>query len=157
MIVVELLGDPVAKGRPRFSVGRTRGGRQFVNIYTPAKTRAYERAMAWAGKVAMAGQKPLLGPLKVTVTAFFAVPASWPAKKRDAALAGVIRPTGKPDVENCCKSATDGLNGIVYRDDAQIVDQRGIKLYAELPRIKVEIEELSPQFFEALETAAEDA
>ena len=31
------------------------------------------------------------GPLKVTVTASLAVPASWSTKKRDAALAGVIR------------------------------------------------------------------
>ena len=33
----------------------------------------------------------------------------------------------------------DALNGIVWKDDVQIVDGRVVKLYAEQPRVEVEI------------------
>ena len=66
MIVIELPGEPRGKGRPRSRIARGGAGQQFVAVYTDAKTRAYEKALAWAGKAAMGGRKPLLGPLAVT-------------------------------------------------------------------------------------------
>jgi Holliday junction resolvase RusA-like endonuclease len=130
-ITVILLGEPRGKGRPRF----TRNG----HPYTPAKTRAYEREMAQAGKAAMRGREPLTGPLNVAVTAIMGVPPSWSAKKRDAALVGAIWPTGRPDADNCQKAAFDSLNGICWRDDSQIVRATIEKRYGEEPLIKIEI------------------
>jgi Holliday junction resolvase RusA-like endonuclease len=138
MIVVELPGEPIGKGRPRFRPVTTKDGRSFVNAYTPARTRAYERALAMTAKVAMRGKPPILGPLAVTVTAFFAVPASWSNKKRDAALAGIVRPTGRPDYDNVIKSL-DALNTIVFADDAQIVQAKVAKVYDEQPRLRIEV------------------
>lgn len=130
-IVVVLPGQPLGKGRPRF----TRKG----HAYTPAKTRAYERALGYAGQVAMKGREPLTGPLNVTVTAIMGVPPSWSAKKRDAALVGAIWPTGRPDADNCQKVAFDGLNGICWRDDSQVVRATIEKRYGEEPKVQVEI------------------
>lgn len=48
-------------------------------------------------------------------------------------------PGKKPDFDNIGKICCDALNGIAFHDDAQIVDGRVIKLYAEQPRIEVEI------------------
>ena len=145
MIVVELPGEPRGKGRPRSRIaGSKGGGQQFVAVYTDAKTRAYEKALAWAGKAAMGARKPLLGPLAVAVEAVFGVPRSWSRPKRDSALAGILRPTGAPDYDNVAKAACDGLNGIVFGDDSQIVEARITKRYGEEPMLRIEVAPTEP-------------
>ena len=143
MIVVELPGEPRGKGRPRSRIARGGAGQQFVAVYTDAKTRAYEKALAWAGKAAMGGRKPLLGPLAVTVDAVFGVPRSWSRRERDAALAGVRRPTGAPDCDNVFKTI-DALQGIVFANDSQIVEARITKRYGEEPMLRVEVRPAEP-------------
>jgi Holliday junction resolvase RusA-like endonuclease len=153
VIEFTLHGEPMGWQRGGIRVARTRGGKAFATVYTPAKTRKYQTALAMAAKIAMRGKAPLDGPLKLTVTAFMGVPSSWSAKKRDAALAGVIRPTGKPDFDNFLKQV-DALKTIVWADDAQVVDGRLVKLYAEAPRFHVaveQIEALSPLLSAPLE------
>ena len=44
--------------------------------------------------------------------------------------------------DNVLKAAGDGLNGIVWRDDAQIASAQIIKLYSETPRLIIEVREL---------------
>lgn len=140
MIVVSLPGEPRGKGRPRSRIARGKAGQQFVAVYTDAQTRAYEKALAWAGKVAMGARQPLTGPLAVAVEAVMGVPASWSRPKRDRALAGVVRPTGAPDVDNMLK-VIDGLHGIVFENDSQIVEAKISKRYGENPRLHIEIRE----------------
>jgi Holliday junction resolvase RusA-like endonuclease len=149
VITIELPGDPVPKGRPRFRAVTARNGRSFVNAYTPAKTRSYERALAMTAKVAMRGRPPLEGPLKVAVTAFLAVPSSWSNKKRDMALSGIIWPVGRPDADNFQKAAWDSLNSIVWIDDSQVVDARIVKTYAEQPSLRIEVQPLETMIGEA--------
>ena len=68
------------------------------------------------------------------------VPASWSRPKRDKALAGVLRPTGAPDVDNMLK-VIDGLHGIVFENDSQIVEAKISKSYGENPLLRIEISE----------------
>lgn len=56
---------------------------------------------------------PYEGPIQIQVTARFVKPQSKPKKRR-------VWPTGKPDWDNLGKLVSDALNGVVYRDDAQI-------------------------------------
>jgi len=141
MISFELHGKPVGWQRTGLRVVTPKGKKPFATIYTPAETRAYQRAVALAAKVAMKGQGPLAGPLRLLVIAFMPVPASWSGRKRDAALAGTLRPTVKPDYDNIIKQM-DALKGIVWTDDVQVVDGRAVKLYAENPRLRVEISQI---------------
>lgn len=67
------------------------------------------------------------------------VPSSWPKTKKAQALAGTIRPTTKPDQDNVLKAIFDGLNGVAWRDDVQVVDITSRKRYAPLPGVYVEI------------------
>lgn len=120
---VNIPGQPVAKGRPRFSQnGRT---------YTPAKTRIWEKsARILAGqKMFMEERRPFTEPLQLRVVATFEIPPSWPGWKREAAAKGVIQHTVTPDGDNLVKAAKDALNGVVYADDAQVVMHTGTKLY----------------------------
>jgi len=112
---VILAGQPVGKGRPRF----TRAGR----TYTPAKTKEYEEKLRSAARAAMKelDRDPTEMPCRVVILAQFEIPKSWPKYKKQAALTGEgnYRP-GKPDIDNIAKAALDAMNGIVFKDDALV-------------------------------------
>ena len=57
---------------------------------------------------------------------------------------GIIRPVKKPDVDNIAKAVFDSLNGIAYKDDAQVVELSMSKYYAENGFVKVMLEEMEP-------------
>lgn len=120
------------KGRPR----ATRRG----TVYTPAQTVSAE---AWIKSCAceQIGQPLLTTPLNVSVEIDVAVPESWSRKRREAAMAGETRPTGKPDLDNCIKILMDALNGIAWRDDAQVVRLTARKRYGAVPQTVVNITE----------------
>lgn len=133
-----VLGQPVGKARPRFS--RTR-------VYTPAKTVRYEEQISEAAKVAMYGLPPVATDVAfdVEIEAYYAVPASWSKKRRISALQGVDRPMTKPDLDNLAKSVLDGMNGIVFEDDKQVVGLTVTKHYSDTPRIEVVVRVAHPK------------
>jgi Holliday junction resolvase RusA-like endonuclease len=131
-VTISLPGAPRGKGRPRF--GR-RGS--FVAVWTDKKTFAYEELLTEAGMDAMAPNLPHLGALSVRIEAGMPVPASWSRKKQQAALAGDLNPTGKPDFDNIAKIVGDALNKIVWKDDSQIIVCAFRKFYAAEPALTV--------------------
>lgn len=133
MITFTIPGPPVGKQRPR----ATRTGR----MYTPAKTVKYESLVALAAQDAMQGAIPLSGPVRVTINIYCEIPASWSHKKKTAALNGEIKAIGRIDWDNAAKSVGDGMNGIVYQDDRQIVWALVTKQYAAAPCVEVQVSE----------------
>lgn len=127
-------GDPVGKGRPRVS---TIGG--HARMFTPAKTASYEGLIAMTGTEAMAGRTLLEGAVMVEMRIVLPVPASKSKKFKAQALAGEIFPTKKPDMDNVIKAIYDGLNGVVWKDDVQVVDAFVRKRYGEVPGVHVRI------------------
>lgn len=124
-------------GKDRHRIGR--GGR----VFTPTRTLDGEQVIAWEAVLAMRGYAPLTGPVRLTLTATLPIPRSWSAKRRAAALAGEIFPTGKPDLSNVLKSCEDGIEkGGVLRDDAQIVDVVAAKRYGDVPSLLIEVAEI---------------
>lgn len=120
-------GEPVAKGRPR----ATRAGR----MYTPAKTVRYESTVALFAQQAMAGRLPFDGALYMVLCATWEWPASWSAKKR----AANHFKTSRPDLDNIIKACCDGMNGIVFHDDAQVVLMSPAKLYGDKPGVQIKV------------------
>jgi Holliday junction resolvase RusA-like endonuclease len=120
-------GVPVAKGRPKFS---TRGG--VPRAYTPAKTRTFEENAKAIATQAMGALKPCRSSVQMSLVVFVPIPASWPKGKRAQALAGLMHPTSRPDLDNYEKAITDALNG------SQICDVVKSKRYAENPRVVLE-------------------
>lgn len=127
-------GHPQGKGRARAFV---RAG--HVGHYTPEKTRSYESMIRGAAIDAMAGRPPFDVPVAVRVDAIFDVPASWSKKKREAALAWTIKPGKKPDIDNVVKAVVDACNGVVFKDDALIVQGSYSKAYGIAPGVIVEV------------------
>lgn len=140
MIRVELAGDPVAKGRPRFAMRRA-GQRPIA--YTPQKTRNYESDLRFAAQQAMGGRALLRGALAMRVTVSLAIPQSWSGKKQREAIAGIIAPTKRPDLDNFWKAAADSLNGVVFADDSQVVEAVCRKIYSDKPSLKIEVAEIA--------------
>ena len=60
-------------------------------------------------------------------------------KERSLRLSGSHRPVVKPDTDNYIKSTLDGLNGLLWEDDNQIVDLIAHKYYSDNPRVEVEV------------------
>lgn len=111
--------------------------------YKPAKSRRWEQDARLVARQVMGTRKPLTGCLYVRVDVFLTPPASWPAWKRTAALLHHIRPSMKPDASNYLKAAEDALNGVVWIDDAQIIDANVSKAYCERPVVIVLVKEAS--------------
>lgn len=138
MIAFDVPGEPQGKGRARIV---KIGG--HARMATPAKTVAYEGLIAHAAGQAMAGAPLMTGPVLLSVQMFFSVPTSWSAKKRQQALDGDISPTKKPDSDNVIKAICDGLNGVVWVDDVQVVGGWWIKSYSTRPGLRVEVRQAS--------------
>ncbi len=119
-------------------------GRPFVQEYTPSQMRSEQAAFRVLAAAAMRGAPPFAGPVTMRLIAYYPIPPSWPQKRQLQALAGDVRPTVKPDLGNVVKSVEDALNQIVYRDDAQIVEQSLAKVYGRNPRVVVLVAELFP-------------
>lgn len=132
-IMFKVYGEPVAKGRPRF----TRQGR----TYTPAKTKTYESEVAMLAKAAMQGEEPLKTPIAVFIHATFPVPLSYSKKRRSDCLANYERHIKRPDADNIAKAITDAMNGVVYEDDSQIVILHVVKLYGTDGMVEVFVQE----------------
>lgn len=133
-ITIRVPGDPVAKGRPRATAI---GG--HARMYTPSSTRAYEHRVAVAAREAMAKAPPLEGALSVSIEVTMQIPASWARAKKADALAGLVMPTGRPDLDNLVKALTDACNGVVWRDDSQIVRLMAEKRYGEQPGASISV------------------
>jgi Holliday junction resolvase RusA-like endonuclease len=128
-------GDTVPKGRPRFA----RKG-QFVQTYTDAKTIDYETHVAMKARQAIGASEPFKGALTVFLYLRFAIPPSYSKKRKEACLAGLEYPK-RVDLDNCYKSITDAINGIVYFDDSQIVEAHITKVYAETAGANIMVQE----------------
>ncbi|MBB3006023.1 RusA family crossover junction endodeoxyribonuclease [Cupriavidus alkaliphilus] len=133
-------GQPVAKGRPKFA----RQG-AFVRTYTPEKTASYENLVKLSATQAMSGRPPFDGPVELTLEIRLQIPASWSKKRQQLAEAGQVAATKKPDADNVLKAVKDGMNGIVWIDDAQAVEYRISKRYGTTPGVRVIVEQLPLQ------------
>lgn len=135
MIKFTVSGEPVAKGRPRVT---TVGG--FARAYTPKKSKQYEDHVSYCAIAAMnelGFKKPLECPVRLSIIAYMPIPKSMTKKDRSSAIAGIILPAKKPDIDNVAKSILDGLNTIVFKDDNQVVQLDVQKCYSEQPRVEV--------------------
>ena len=116
MIRITVPGRPVPKARPRLGV---RGRKAFV--YTPPATREYEKLVGWVAK--SVGCRPVEGPVSVALSVY--------VKRR-------------LDADNIAKSILDGLAGVAYWDDDQVVELlvRKYKVKSKADeRVEIEIRE----------------
>ncbi len=137
-------GEPVPKGRHRPAGNTIKRALEFLSdrthlnllqiitlrkilgakqkFRTPTRTRGWEYAAGLQAKTAMRGQEPLQGPLILIAVFYLPRPKRIPKERKGL-------PACKPDDDNLLKSLKDSLNGICWKDDAQIVLGMQTKLY----------------------------
>jgi Holliday junction resolvase RusA-like endonuclease len=99
-------GRPVGKERPR--IGKN------GHIYTPTKTKAYERTVGWR---------------------FLMAKGTTPWSLEGCFFVSVVFRRGdnrRADVDNVLKAILDGLKGVAYNDDAQVVKGSCVRLESPL-------------------------
>jgi len=126
-------GKPQGKGRPR---NNPSGGKP----YTPDKTRDYEDRVKWLYRQA----HPNISfgddeALNMHIVAYCSITARTGKSERANMLSGDIKPTGRPDGDNILKIVADSLNGMAYKDDAQITTASVVKIYSDNPRVEVSL------------------
>ena len=132
MIFLIVPGEPVAQGRARITtIGR------HPRVFDPKKSAEYKSYVRHLANTIKG--RPLEGPLVMKCDFYKGVPKSWSEKKRQQALAGLIKPIGRPDCSNYLKGVEDALNGIAYLDDSQIVLVHVTKQYSLEPRAEIRI------------------
>ena len=125
------------KGRPRFARQGT-----FVKTYTDAKTLTYEKSIQTYAKKAMGSTSPLTGAVAAYLHIGIPIPPSYSKTRQKACIEGLERPTKKPDIDNIVKAVLDGMNGIVYLDDKQVVDLHLTKVYSSKEGIDIMVKEI---------------
>ena len=120
-------GEPVAKGRPKLS---------RYGTYTPKKTKEYEKHIKqeWRKN---GYKEPLTGAVMVDITFYRSIQKSSSKAAKTAKLTGKVKPTVKPDLDNYIKAVLDGLNGLAWVDDSQIINISAIKEYSLEPETVV--------------------
>jgi len=136
MVTFKVDGTPVPKGRARYA---RRGN--FISTYTPEKTRTYEALIKDAAIEAMGASEPLETPVSLYLYIRVPIPKSCTKKRLEAIDNGSEKPTKKPDASNILKSVEDGMNGVVYHDDSQIINIHVTKVYSSLPGVDICVKE----------------
>ena len=133
-IIFNVLGKPYGKQRPRYGK---------YGIFDPQSNKAYERRVKAAFYEA-AGKHfvPLSTPVAMMITMHFQPPKSVNRSVYRDMIEGKVYPTHKPDIDNCVKSIMDGLNGVAYDDDKQVVAIVVNKAYSTEAKVTVSIGEV---------------
>lgn len=140
-VCFEFAGPPRHKARPGARIIYPRGADPYVQFYPDPATQTYEESLKWVAKAAMRGKLPSTRALAILMHVFKPIPPSWTDAEYNAAICGAILPSGKPDADNYLK-IIDALNGVVWEDDAQVVDARVIKLFSDEPALRIEVREM---------------
>lgn len=136
IIKFRIPGKVQPQGRPRASV---RGG--HVRMYDPPKSREYKKHVKQVAED-YAPSEPLEGPLHVRMTFSRQYLKSWTKRQRMDAEDGILMPITRPDLSNLCKGIEDALNGIMWKDDSQIIELMLAKIYSDEDYAEVEIRTL---------------
>lgn len=140
-----VLGDAQPAGSKRAFTPK--GWQRPVVVDANPNAKAWQQQVAGEALVALDGRTaPLFdGPVVVELTFYRSRPRSHYGSGRNA---GQVRdsapafPVTRPDVLKLARGAEDAMSGIVYRDDAQIVDERLVKCWGDPARLEVTVRPL---------------
>lgn len=134
-LMIPMAGIPCQ--RPRSTVVNG-----YAHVYVPQKTKDFEKKIGEHYREATGGYRyPDDAALIVTITFSYKPPRSISKVKAKKMIDGEINYLKKPDLDNLAKAVLDGLNGIAFKDDAQIVRLNVSKEYGREDRIFISIRE----------------
>ena len=137
----------------------TKNGRPLITMRDDAKGNAdWKRNVAYFARREYGDALLITGPMRVTIKFVMPRLAGHFGSGRNA---GVLKPnaphfhTVKPDATKLMRSTEDAMTGVVWLDDARIVEQRVSKVYGDKPGAEIVVEELVADAVPAREVTAE--
>lgn len=127
--------EPQSQLRPRAAVSRRT---HHIFMYDPKNTHIYKQTLHEAA-LSLYDGSPLTSALSVEVSFYRKVQQSLSHVEHDRRINGLHRPTVKPDTDNYIKAFLDAMTGVIWKDDAQIVDLSAHKYYADEPHITLDV------------------
>lgn len=117
-ITITVPAVPVAQPRQRHRLVKTKGGKEFIQNYAPAKhpVQDFKATIRLAFREAYAGS-PMTGPLRCDLVFVMPRPRNLIWKTRSMPRLPHI---SRPDRDNLDKAVMDALKGIAWLDDSQI-------------------------------------
>ena len=112
------------------------------NKYLDPSVIKYRKAIRNMAITQMRNQKAerIEGAVNMNIVYAFRRPKSLSKKERNEIDGGKTVPkTTKPDIDNLTKAILDALNGIVWKDDAQVTQINIQKVWSAKDQIEVEI------------------
>ena len=129
-IIFTVYGIPQPKGSAKAFMPK--------GVRFPIITSANPKSRPWANSIKLVAQKHRLrnglwlGPLELKLDFFLAKPKSLPKRKVSWAMK-------RPDLDKLTRSVKDALTGVIYKDDAQVIDEHTRKEYGDAPGVRVQI------------------
>lgn len=121
--------EPKGKARHRSRAVADRTGRAYSRAYQDPKQKQYVQSLAML--IRDEWKEPILDcPVEVQFTAHMPIPKSWSIRHKEAANTDKVFYTSKPDIDNLEKMLFDCMNGIVWKDDAQVYSVTKLKRYS---------------------------
>jgi Holliday junction resolvase RusA-like endonuclease len=125
-------GEPKSQARPRST--SMNGG----FFYDPSKS-----LKQWVLSQVISQLPPNFKPsddgVEMSMRFYRAMPKSGSKVNKVLMELGVIRPSGRPDIDNFIKLVQDALNKTLYTDDSNIVTLKAEKFYSVKPRVELSI------------------
>lgn len=140
-IAFTVLGRPAPAGSKRAFPNPRTGG--VIVADDSKRSRPWKSQVAWEASEAADGL--LQGPLALDVVFVLARPKShWRTGANSHLLraSAPVFPTVKPDATKLLRAVEDACTGIIWTDDAQVVDQRARKVYGVPERCVVRVRRL---------------
>lgn len=137
MITFTVFGIAQPKGSTRAFVPK--GWKRPIVTTDNPKSKGWQQLVAEAASRALNGTGVLFeGAIRLDVEFYLPRPKSLPRRTTDHLK--------KPDLDKLVRSSKDALTGVVWRDDAQVIDLHARKRYSdsgESPRAVITIEPLA--------------
>lgn len=151
IVSFRIYGIPRPGGSKRGFLNRQTGRVQLVD----ANRNVGEWRAAVVSAALTAGiEAPLTGPLAIQVTFLMPRPSGHFGTGRNSELvkrSAPLGPISRPDTTKLMRSTEDALTGIIWRDDAQIVEQLVRKVWvSERPGAIIEIRRIVASHVDAV-------
>lgn len=137
MPTVEISGPPQAQGNLRRS---PHGG-----MYEAGKaTRPWKAAIAATVAEFRAGEPATREPVQLFCRFYFVRPLSHLKKSGGLTKSAPPAMTRNPDIDKLLRAVLDALTGVLYVDDAQVVQLAAVKRYAGRARLELSYDIAGP-------------
>lgn len=131
MLTIEVQGIPVT-----WSAHQGYGRRSFNPKF---KEKQYYQ---WQIKSQFNREHPIAGPIRLSLSFYMPIPKATSYVRKKEMLNGLLHHIKRPDCSNLTKFVEDCLKTIVFEDDSQVCEIVSKKIFGEIPKTVIQIEEI---------------